>query len=69
MKKEKKIRLLKAMTNVFQQWGGDEAWYYEWVTFGPPDGATDDDYEDIVSDRDYFEETLELFIELAMGLD
>lgn len=60
---EDRIKALKAMNEIIFA-TGDEDWFEPWLMCGIPDGATEEDYEDIASDDENYHEVEDEFIRL-----
>ena len=52
---------LRKMNDVIIHMNNEDAYYGDWITFGPPDGATEEDFKDIAEDEEYFEDVKQLF--------
>ncbi len=57
---EDAVAQLKLMHSVMQSMNNEDA-YFSWITTGVPDGATKEDYIDIASNPEEFDDCLELF--------
>ena len=57
---EDAVAQLKLMHSVMQSMNNEDA-YYSWILTGVPDGATKEDYIDIASNPEEFDDCLELF--------
>lgn len=62
---KERMETLKEMNEVICDKIGDEQIWYEWITLGIPDGAVEDDYEYIASDKERYDEIANLFFELV----
>jgi len=57
-----RIKLLKAMDEFVRNEIGDEEITCDvWLACGVPDGAKEDDYDDIANDREMYHDVLECF--------
>ena len=54
------VAQLKLMHSIMQSMNNENA-YYSWITTGVPDGATKEDYIDIASNPEEFDDCLKLF--------
>ena len=57
---EDAVAQLELMHSVMQSMNNENA-YFSWITTGVPDGATEEDYIDIASNSEEFDNCLELF--------
>ena len=55
---------LMAMDNVIR-YANDEELIETWLTYGPPDGATAEDFESIAENTKSYNECIDLFVELV----
>lgn len=55
---------LMAMDNVIRC-ANDEGLIETWLTYGPPDGATAEDFESIAENTESYNECIDLFVELV----
>ena len=60
---EDAVAQLKLMHSIMQSMNNENA-YYTWIMTGVPDGATKEDFIDIASDSEEFDDCLELFDKL-----
>lgn len=63
IKRERRAELGKKMDNYLRENIQDEENFYDiWAAMGIPDGATEEDYEDLKDDDEFWTDCLEAFM-------
>lgn len=58
---EERADELRKMHETIIHMNNEDAYFGDWITFGPPDGATEDDFMDIAEDKEFFNDIKRLF--------